>query len=55
MKTYTTEVTIRVKIDANSENDARHALQEMDYSFDFNGDCAEITNSEIIGVVVKRN
>ena len=55
MKTYTTEVTVRLKINANSEADARYALQEMDYSFDFIQDCAEITDSEIIGYQVKRN
>lgn len=55
MKTYIAEVTVRLKIAANSEDDARHALQEMDYSFDFIQDCAEITNSEIIGYQVKRN
>jgi hypothetical protein len=53
MMTYTTEVTVRIKINANSQNDARIALQEMNYSFDFIGDRAEITNSQIIGQVVK--
>ena len=53
MKTYTTEVTVRLKIAANSEDDARHALQEMDYSFDFIQDRAEITDSEITDQIIK--
>ncbi len=53
MKTYTAEVTVRLKINANSEDDARYAIQEMDYSFDFTQDCAEITSSEITDQLIK--
>ena len=55
MKTYTAEVTVRLKIAANSEDDVRYALQEMDYSFDFIQDRAEITSSEITDQLIRTN
>lgn len=54
MKTYTVEVTTKIKVKAENESQVRLAMQEMDYNFIYADPVAEIVDTEIIAYQVKR-